>query len=286
MARAPPFALARRAPTLGVLMVVKVDIANVSKTYGGRDVGDFVHALDDVSMALQEGEFVSLLGPSGCGKSTLLHIVAGFEAASRGTVRIDGRPVVGPGADRGVVFQDYALFPWMTVIDNVTFGLKLKGIVPRECEQIGREFIALVGLAGFERRFPHQLSGGMKQRCALARSVANNPEVLLMDEPLAAIDALTRNSLQEEILKVCDARAGRSRKSVIYVTHSIEEAVFLSDRIVVMTPRPGRILEVIPVPFDRPRTDATRLAPAFQRLSGEIWGTLKSYVGTREGALQ
>jgi NitT/TauT family transport system ATP-binding protein len=265
-------------------MVIKVDIANVSKTYGDDD-DDFVHALDDVSIAVQEGEFVSLLGPSGCGKSTLLHIVAGFEAASQGQVSVNGKPIAGPGADRGMVFQDYALFPWMTVIDNVTFGLRLRGMVARQCQEIAGEYITLVGLAGFENRFPHQLSGGMRQRCALARSVANNPDVLLMDEPLAAIDALTRNALQEEILKVCDARAGRPRKSVIYVTHSIEEAVFLSDRIVVMTPRPGRILEVIPVPFDRPRNDATRLAPRFQQLAGEIWGTLKSYVRPREGAL-
>lgn len=266
-------------------MGIKVDIAKVSKIYGDEDDGDFVHALDDVSMAVQEGEFVSLLGPSGCGKTTLLHIVAGFEQATRGRVDISGRPVAGPGADRGMVFQDYALFPWRTVIDNVTFGLTLRGIPARQCQEIAREYIALVGLAGFENCFPHQLSGGMRQRCALARSVANNPDVLLMDEPLAAIDALTRNSLQEEILKVCDARGGRPRKSVIYVTHSIEEAMFLSDRIVVMTPRPGRILEVIPVLFERPRNDATRLRPEFQQLAGEIWGTIKSYVKPREGAL-
>lgn len=266
-------------------MGIKVDIAKVSKIYGDEEDSDFVHALDDVSMAVQEGEFVSLLGPSGCGKTTLLHIVAGFEQATRGRVDISGRPVAGPGADRGMVFQDYALFPWRTVIDNVTFGLTLRGIPARQCQEIAHEYIALVGLAGFENRFPHQLSGGMRQRCALARSVANNPDVLLMDEPLAAIDALTRNSLQEEILKVCDTRAGRPRKSVIYVTHSIEEAVFLSDRIVVMTPRPGRILEVIPVPFERPRNDATRLRPEFQQLAGKIWGTLKSYVRPREGAL-
>jgi ABC-type nitrate/sulfonate/bicarbonate transport system ATPase subunit len=266
-------------------MGIKVDIANVSKIYGDEDDGDFVLALDDVSMAVQEGEFVSLLGPSGCGKSTLLHIVAGFEQATRGRVDINSRPVTRPGADRGMVFQDYALFPWRTVIDNVTFGLTLRGIPVRQCQEIAREYIALVGLAGFEKRYPHQLSGGMRQRCALARSVANNPDVLLMDEPLAAIDALTRNSLQEEILKVCDARAGRPRKSVIYVTHSIEEAVFLSDRIVVMTPRPGRILKVIPVPFERPRNDTTRLRPEFQQLAGQIWATLKSYVRSREGAL-
>lgn len=259
-------------------MSIKVDIANVSKIYGDEDEDTFVQALDSVSIQVQDGEFVSFLGPSGCGKSTLLHIVGGFERATRGEVRINGAPIAAPGADRGVVFQDYALFPWLTVMENVTFGLKLKGLAKRECQEIAGEFIALVGLAGFENRYPHQLSGGMRQRCALARSVANDPEVLLMDEPLAAIDALTRNSLQEEILKVCDARDGRARKSVIYITHSIEEAVFLSDRIVVMTPRPGRILEVIAVPFDRPRNDATRMAPPFQVLAGEIWNVLKSYV--------
>ncbi|MSQ54775.1 MAG: ABC transporter ATP-binding protein [Betaproteobacteria bacterium] len=259
-------------------MAIKVDIDRLSKQYGEEGDAHFVHALDDVSFALEDGEFVSLLGPSGCGKTTLLHIVAGFEDATRGVVRVNGKPVSGPGADRGMVFQDYALFPWMTVIQNVTFGMRIKNVPTAECERIAREHIALVGLAGFEHRFPHQLSGGMRQRSALARSVANNPEVLLMDEPLAAIDALTRNALQEEILKVCDARDGRPRTSVLYVTHSIEEAVFLSDRIVVMTPRPGRVLEVVRVPFDRPRNDATRLSPEFQRLAGEIWGTLKSHV--------
>ena len=259
-------------------MAVKVNIERVTKQYGETDDAHFVHALDAVSFALADGEFVSLLGPSGCGKSTLLHIVGGFEKATGGVVRVNGMPVNGPGADRGMVFQDYALFPWMTVIQNVTFGLRIKNMPGAECERVAREYIALVGLAGFEDRFPHQLSGGMRQRSALARSVANNPEVLLMDEPLAAIDALTRNSLQEEILKVCDARDGQPRKSVLYVTHSIEEAVFLSDRIVVMTPRPGRILDVVSVPFGRPRNDATRLSPEFQQLTGSIWSTLKSYV--------
>jgi NitT/TauT family transport system ATP-binding protein len=259
-------------------MAIKVDIERVTKQYGEVEDAHFVLALDAVSFALEDGEFVSLLGPSGCGKSTLLHIVAGFERATEGSVRVNGKPVGGPGADRGMVFQDYALFPWMTVMENVTFGLRIKKVPLPECERIAREYIGLVGLAGFENRFPHQLSGGMRQRSALARSVANNPEVLLMDEPLAAIDALTRNSLQEEILKVCDARDGHPRKSVLYVTHSIEEAVFLSDRIVVMTPRPGRILEVVRVPFGRPRNDATRLSPEFQQLAGSIWGTLKSYV--------
>ena len=259
-------------------MVIKVEIECVTKQYGEEGDAHFVHALDTVSFALEDGEFVSLLGPSACGKSTLLHIVAGFESATGGAVRVNGKSVAGPGADRGMVFQDYALFPWMTVMQNVTFGLRIKKMPLRECERVAREYIALVGLAGFENRYPHQLSGGMRQRSALARSVANNPEVLLMDEPLAAIDALTRNALQEEILKVCDAREGRPRKSVLYVTHSIEEAVFLSDRIVVMTPRPGRILEVVRVPFGRPRNDATRLSPEFHLLAGKIWNTIKSHV--------
>jgi ABC-type nitrate/sulfonate/bicarbonate transport system ATPase subunit len=259
-------------------MPAKVEIRGVSKHYGDEDRADVVHALDDVSFTLHEGEFVSLLGPSGCGKTTLLHIVAGFERATRGEVRVDGRIVTGPGADRGMVFQDYALFPWKTLLQNVMFGLEIQRLPASECESIAREFIGLVGLTGFEGRYPHELSGGMRQRCALARSVANNPQVLLMDEPLAAIDALTRNSLQEEILKVCDARDRRARKTVVYVTHSIDEAVFLSDRIVLMTPRPGRILSVIDVPFGRLRDDTTRLQPAFQTLVGEIWRSLKVHM--------
>ncbi|MSP67028.1 MAG: ABC transporter ATP-binding protein [Alphaproteobacteria bacterium] len=258
-------------------MAVKLEIAGVSKHYPGHD-GISVHALDGVSFGIEDGEFVSLLGPSGCGKSTLLHILAGFEAATAGRVVLDGRPISGPGADRGMVFQDYALFPWKTLIENVTFGLELRGMTRDERERIARDYIALVGLTGFENRFPHQLSGGMRQRCALARSVANSPEVLLMDEPLAAIDALTRNQLQEEILKVCAARDGVPRKTVVYVTHSIDEAVFLSDRIVVMTPRPGRILQVLEVPFGYPRTDATRLDSRFSPLVAEIWQTLKVHM--------
>ncbi len=259
-------------------MPAKVEIVRVSKQYGDGDEREPVTALDEVSFAIQAGEFVSLLGPSGCGKTTLLYIIGGFEQATRGQVRLDGRPILGPGADRGMVFQDYALFPWKTLLQNVMFGLEMRGLARQEAEAIARDYIALVGLGGFEHRFPHELSGGMRQRCALARSVANNPEVLLMDEPLAAIDALTRNSLQEEILKVCAGRGGRSRKTVLYVTHSIEEAVFLSDRILLMTPRPGRILSVIDSPFGRARDDSTRLQPEFSRLVGEIWQSLKVHM--------
>jgi NitT/TauT family transport system ATP-binding protein len=256
-------------------MKPKVEVVRVSKQFGDGEDRDVVVALDDVSLVVEEGEFVSLLGPSGCGKTTLLHIVAGFEQATRGEVRVDGRPVRGPGADRGMVFQDYALFPWKTLLENVMFGPVIAGVPRAQAEQTAREFVALVGLTGFEHRYPHELSGGMRQRCALARAVANNPDVLLMDEPLAAIDALTRNSLQEEILKVCGGRNGAPRKTVVYVTHSIEEAVFLSDRIVLMTPRPGRVLNVIGVPFGPVRDDTTRLQPEFSRLVGEIWQSLK-----------
>ncbi len=258
--------------------MAKVEVDRVSKQYGDAGDRDPVLALDDVSFALAEGEFVSLLGPSGCGKTTLLYIIGGFEQATRGHVRVDGRPVQGPGADRGMVFQDYALFPWKTLLQNVMFGLELRGRPRAEAEATARDYITLVGLEGFEHRFPHELSGGMRQRCALARSVANNPEVLLMDEPLAAIDALTRNALQEEILKVCAGRGDRSRKTVVYVTHSIEEAVFLSDRILLMTPRPGRILSAVDVPFGPARDDTTRMRPEFTRLVGEIWQALKVHM--------
>lgn len=257
-------------------MTAKLEIAGVTKDYTGAG-GASVRALDNVSVKVDEGEFVSLLGPSGCGKSTLLAIVAGFEKASSGVVRLEGRPIDGPGRDRGLVFQDYALFPWKTLLDNVMYGPQKRGLPREQCREIAQLYIDLVGLTGFEKHFPHQLSGGMRQRCALARSVANNPEVLLMDEPLAAIDALTRNALQEEILKVCEARDSARRKTAIYVTHSIEEAIFLSDRIVLMSPRPGRIIDVLNVDLPTPRNDDTRQLPAFLELSRHIWQTLKIY---------
>ena len=258
-------------------MAVKLEIRDVSKAYDAPGGDRRIRALDGISFSVDQGEFVSLLGPSGCGKSTLLNMIAGFEAASSGEIRLDGKLVQQPGADRGLVFQDYALFPWKTLLDNVMYGPQKRGLPKRECVEIARRYIELVGLAGFEAHYPHQLSGGMRQRCALARSVANDPDVLLMDEPLAAIDALTRNTLQEEILRVCDARNGTRRKTVIYVTHSIDEAVFLSDRIVVMSPRPGRVFELVDVPLPAPRTDETRLLPEFHELTARIWRSLKIY---------
>lgn len=258
-------------------MAAKLEILEVSKQYGPRGKNEGVRALEKVTFAVHEGEFVSLLGPSGCGKSTLLYMIAGFEDVTAGEIRLDGHPVRGPGPDRGLVFQDYALFPWKTLLENVAYGPSKRGLPKRECREIARKYVELVGLSGFEDRYPHELSGGMRQRCALARSVANNPDVLLMDEPLAAIDALTRNTLQEEILRVCSARDDRPRKTVIYVTHSIDESVFLSDRIVLMSPRPGRVLDVVDVNLPSPRTDTTRLMPEFHELTGRIWQSLKIY---------
>jgi NitT/TauT family transport system ATP-binding protein len=255
----------------------KLEIAEVTKDYAIPRAQRPVRALEQVSFAVHGGEFVSLLGPSGCGKSTLLTLIAGFEAVSSGQIRLDGQTIQGPGADRGLVFQDYALFPWKTLLDNVMYGPSKRGLSRRECKEIAQRYIALVGLSGFEGHYPHQLSGGMRQRCALARSVANNPEILLMDEPLAAIDALTRNTLQEEIHRVCDARSDSPRKTVVYVTHSIDEAVFLSDRIVLMSPRPGRVLDIVPVPLSHPRSDDTRQNPEFHDLTKRIWQALKIY---------
>lgn len=255
-------------------MAARLTIDRVSKVYGRQS--DSVLALDNISIDIAAGEFVSLVGPSGCGKSTLLYIVGGFEVPSSGTVELDGRAIDGPGADRGMVFQDYALFPWKTVAENIMFGLELAG-VPRE-ERLTRaaRFIDMVGLSGFGHRFPHELSGGMRQRCALARSLANDPRVLLMDEPLSAIDAMTRNTLQEDIHRLCRGGEG-GPKTVLYVTHAIDEAVFLSDRVVMLAPRPGRVVGTMDIPFGRERSDDTRALPEFQALVNEIWHTMKAY---------
>lgn len=274
-AQAPAVASLVPDPVAGA-MPSKLEVRGVSKHYG--EAGDAVHALDTVSLTIEQGEFISVVGPSGCGKSTLLHVIAGFEQPTSGEVRIDGHVVRGPGADRGVVFQDYALFPWKTVLENIMFGLEIRMLPRQQRLMTAREFVALVGLKGFEDKYPHELSGGMRQRCALARCVANDPDVLLMDEPLAAIDALTRQALQDEILRVCAARGARTRKTAVYVTHSIEESVFLSDRIVLMTNRPGQVLKILTVPFGAVRDDSVRLKPEYQALCGEIWQTLKDHI--------
>ena len=212
-------------------------------------------ALADLSLDIATAEFVSILGPSGCGKSTLLYMVGGFVAPSGGRITVDGMRVTGPGPDRGPVFQEFALFPWKTVLGNVMYGPLVRGVPKPQAEAEARALIALVNLKGYEAFYPKQLSGGMKQRVAIARTLAYRPKTLLMDEPFGALDAHTRTRLQHELLEIWE----RDRKTVLFVTHSVEEAVFLSDRIVVLTRAPGRIKTVLPVELPRPRRRAELL---------------------------
>jgi len=237
-----------------------VTIANVRKVYPGSGARDApVVALDDVSFDITEHEFCSILGHSGCGKTTLLMLLAGFELPSGGEIRVDGQPVGPPTWQRTVVFQEYALFPWLTVEQNIAFGLEMKKVpVPARREIVARH-VALVGLHGFEARYPHQLSGGMKQRVSIARALAVDPAVLLMDEPFAALDAQNRSRMQEEMGRLLAASEPSLRKTMVLVTHSIEEAILLSDRVVVLTRRPGRVKADVVVNLPRPRleTDAS-----------------------------
>ena len=212
-------------------------------------------ALTDISLDVADGEFVSILGPSGCGKSTLLYIVGGFVQPTQGTVAVDGKPVTGPGPDRGPVFQEFALFPWKTVLGNVMYGPLERGMAKSKAEEKARALIALVHLTGYENFYPKELSGGMKQRVAIARTLAYGPSILLMDEPFGALDAHTRTGMQRELLEIWE----RDRKTVLFVTHSVEEAVFLSDRVVVLTRSPGRIKETIGIDLPRPRRRADLL---------------------------
>ena len=238
----------------------RVDIDHVHMEVGDGP-GRF-EALHDVSLSIEPGEFVCLLGPSGCGKSTLLGALAGHLAPARGTVRVDGAVVTGPHPDRGLVFQQHTLFPWQRVIDNVAFGLKMKGVARARRHAQARELLASVGLAGFESRYPSQLSGGMQQRVEIARVLINRPRVLLMDEPFGALDALTRARMQQLLLDVWT----RIRTTVVFVTHDIDEALFLADRLLVMSARPGRIIEDLALDFTRPRDADLVTSPEFAAL--------------------
>ena len=206
-------------------------------------------ALDGIDLEIGDDEFLTVLGPSGCGKTTLLNIVAGFEGATGGEVQVDGEAILKPGPDRGVVFQEYALFPWLTVAQNIEFGLRERGVPKAQRRARVRQQIASVGLSGFEQRYPQELSGGMRQRVALARVLVNHPRILLMDEPFAALDAQTRTIMQQELLRVWSAE----RRTAIFITHNIEEAILLGDRVVVMTARPGRVKDIVAVDLPRPR---------------------------------
>jgi NitT/TauT family transport system ATP-binding protein/sulfonate transport system ATP-binding protein len=235
-------------------------------------IGDeLVAALSGVSLVIDKGEFVCLIGASGCGKSTLLRIIAGFEQPSSGQVEIYGHPVTGAGSDRGMVFQDFALFPWLTVRENIAFGPRQKGLSTARVREIADEYLNMVGLAPFADRFPAQLSGGMKQRVAIARVLANEANILLMDEPFGALDALTREQLQDELLQIW-ARTG---VTVIFVTHSVEEATLMADRVVVMTAGPGRIEADIPITLERPRDVSS---PDFNEVRRSLTQRLTSHV--------
>ncbi|GAA3963177.1 ABC transporter ATP-binding protein [Actinomadura viridis] len=248
-----------------------LEIRRLHKRYADEHTGEDVVAIGDVSFDVEEGEFVSILGPSGCGKTTVLNVVAGFLDPTGGTVSVAGRPVSGPGPDRGVVFQSHALFPWKNVLGNVTFGLRMRGVGRAERERVAAEYLELVGLAGFERRYPHELSGGMQQRLGVARVLANEPAVMLMDEPFASIDAQTRRKLQEDLTRIFEER----RPTVFFVTHDIDEAVFLSDRVIVLSGRPSTVREIVRVALPRPRSwESTADLPEFRALTHKINGLL------------
>ena len=244
----------------------------VSKRYRlEREARDLL-AFEEVSLAVEKGEFVAIVGPSGCGKTSLLNVVAGLLPFEEGSVAIDGRPVVGPGTDRAVVFQHPSLLPWRTVSGNVRYGMEMQRRFDRETmRERAERFVKLVGLDGFQRRYPSELSGGMQQRVNLARALACDPAVLLMDEPFAALDAQTREIMQSELLKIW----AESRKTVLFITHQINEALYLADRVVVLGPRPGRVKAVVDVPFGRPRPLALKRDPRFLELEDPIWRLLE-----------
>ena len=233
----------------------RITLRNVSKVYPERG-GQAVRALAPIDLDIEAGEFVCIIGPSGCGKTTLLNILAGFEPPTTGTVTTARGPVTGPGPDRMVMFQDYGLYPWMTVRRNIGFALEAKGLTGRDRDALVARYIDLVRLGGFEDRYPHELSGGMKQRVSIARALAPSPEIVLLDEPLGALDALTREAMQEEILRIW----GEQRQTFVLITHSIDEAVFLADRVILMSPRPGRIRESLAIDLPRPRDPDLRAA--------------------------
>jgi NitT/TauT family transport system ATP-binding protein len=241
-----------------------VDVRDVGVTFGAND--NEVVAVENVDLNVQPGEFVSLIGPSGCGKSTILSIVAGFLTPTRGAAQVDGKPITKPGSDRGVVFQQYSLFPWLTVRKNVEFGLKMAGVDAGKRDVTARSLLDLAGLLAFADHYPDQLSGGMKQRIGIIRALATSPQVLLMDEPFGALDTQTRVVMQEILTNIWQ----QFRISVLFITHDIEESIFLSDRIYVMTARPGRIKAEIKVPLPRPRTAEMTATPEFIGLVQEL----------------
>ncbi|WP_269932498.1 ABC transporter ATP-binding protein [Aminobacter sp. HY435] len=243
----------------------KLSFQNVSRRFGEGEKAFL--ALDRLNLDIADGEFVTVVGPSGCGKSTAMNIAAGLMDVSDGQVLVDGKPVRGPGPERGVIFQQYALFPWLTVRQNVEFGLRIKGMPAAERRRISDRFIGLVGLRDFADALPKTLSGGMKQRCAIARAYAVDPTMLLMDEPFGALDALTRVHMQDQLLDTWS----RERRTVFFITHDVDEAVYLANRVIVMAARPGRLHKIIPVNLPPVRNEEVRLSPEFTEIRNQVW---------------
>jgi NitT/TauT family transport system ATP-binding protein len=261
--------------------MVKIKLENVTKTFRVRDTDrgknqfkEFT-AVKNLNLSVKEGEFLTVVGPSGSGKTTFLDLLAGLSKPTSGKILLDGKEIKGPGLDRGIVFQQYALFPWKTARENVLFGLEAKGVPTKEREEKVQYFLSLVGLTGFENRYPHELSGGMKQRVAIARSLVYDPEVLLMDEPFAALDAQTRETLQAELLRIWE----KTKKTIIFITHGIDEAVYLGQRVAVMSSHPGSIKYIVDIPIkSRLETLDLHSQPQFIKARHEVWSLLHEKV--------
>ncbi|EUB13463.1 ABC transporter, ATP-binding protein [Shuttleworthella sp. MSX8B] len=256
---------------------VKVEIRDLVKKFQTRN-GEVV-ALNGVDLSIQDKEFVCVVGPSGCGKSTLLNMIGGLDTPTSGEILVDGKEVDGPSPKRGIVFQQYALFPWLTVEKNVQFGLKLQGMPRERMEQVTEKYLRAVGLENFAHSYPKELSGGMKQRVAIARAYAVNPEVLLMDEPFGALDAQTRVQLQTELLETWE----HEQKTCFFITHDVEEAIILAQRVVIMSARPGRVKDIVDIDIPYPRDQATKMSPRFLELKNDIWGQVyEEYLEVRK----
>ncbi len=263
------FALKSEENVIPKIITPKLEIRDVGKIYNTK-AGETT-ALEKTSFTVADGEFVTILGPSGCGKSTILRIVAGLEESNSGQVLLDGKEINGPGPDRGMVFQSYTLFPWLNVKDNITFGLKLKGVSQKDRDDLARHYLQLIGLEGFEKHYPIQLSGGMKQRVAIARALANDPKILLMDEPFGALDAQTRTIMQEVLLKAWED----TKKTILFITHDVDESIFLADSVYVMTARPGRLKKKIPITLARPREYSMKSTPEFGNYKEELLSLIR-----------
>jgi len=246
-------------------------ISDVTMIYERPRTHERFRAIDRVSMTIDESSFVTIIGPSGCGKSTLLAIVDGLIAPSAGTIEVEGRPITAPGPDRGMVFQEASLLPWYTTLENCAYGLESQGVPKKEAQQRVLPLIEMVGLKGFEHNYPAELSIGMQQRANVARALAVDPEILLMDEPFAALDAQTRELMQSELLRIWD----QTRKTVLFITHQLDEAIYLSDRVLVMSGRPGRIIDDVPIPLERPRPLDIKRTPIFAELEQRLWDDLR-----------